>query len=204
MGNRLPGGCVGASRQRERKTHRQNQNAIRFGCFGFTDACSAPLFSACSACRKRNRPAVGYPPYVLQHFLAFLPYSFGILMHRAVRDARVPVGRGFAPIVCQSADGGRISKPMRVQPPLFSSCFARRKHNRPAVGCPPYDHQCINRSPLSADYRLANRPFSERSPNFVAARRDEGEQLTDDTARLFIGFYFEVVISSRYGCGKRS
>ncbi|MDR1924360.1 MAG: hypothetical protein LBQ66_08295 [Planctomycetaceae bacterium] len=31
---------------------------------GFANACSAPLFSACSARRKRNRPAVGYPPYV--------------------------------------------------------------------------------------------------------------------------------------------
>ncbi|MDR1925300.1 MAG: hypothetical protein LBQ66_13100 [Planctomycetaceae bacterium] len=28
--------------------------------------------------------------------------------------------------------------PMRVPPPLISSCFARRKHNRPAVGCLPY------------------------------------------------------------------
>jgi hypothetical protein len=26
VGNRLPGGCVGASRQLGRKTHRQNQN----------------------------------------------------------------------------------------------------------------------------------------------------------------------------------
>jgi hypothetical protein len=29
--------------------------------------------------------------------------------------------------------------------PLFSSCFARRKHNRPAVGWLPYDHQCFSR-----------------------------------------------------------
>ncbi|MDR1923436.1 MAG: hypothetical protein LBQ66_03585 [Planctomycetaceae bacterium] len=40
-----------------------HQSALRFGRFGFADACSAPLFSACSARRKRNRPAVGYPPY---------------------------------------------------------------------------------------------------------------------------------------------
>jgi hypothetical protein len=31
----------------------------------FASACSAPLFSACSARRKRNRLAVGCPPYVL-------------------------------------------------------------------------------------------------------------------------------------------
>jgi hypothetical protein len=30
---------------------------------------------------------------------------------------------------------------MRVPIPLFSACSARRKRNRPAVGCPPYDHQ---------------------------------------------------------------
>jgi hypothetical protein len=46
------------------KTHRQNQNALRFERFGFANACSAPLFSACSARRKHNRPAVGCPPYV--------------------------------------------------------------------------------------------------------------------------------------------
>ncbi|MDR1925607.1 MAG: hypothetical protein LBQ66_14635 [Planctomycetaceae bacterium] len=32
---------------------------------------------------------------------------------------------------------------MRVPPPLFSACSARRKHNRLAVGCPPYDHQHV-------------------------------------------------------------
>ncbi|MDR1925553.1 MAG: hypothetical protein LBQ66_14365 [Planctomycetaceae bacterium] len=40
---------------------------------------------------RRNRPAVGYPPYVCRHVLAFLPNSFGFLMHRGGRDARVPV-----------------------------------------------------------------------------------------------------------------
>jgi hypothetical protein len=36
-------------------------------------------------------PAVGCPPYVCRHILAFLPNSFGFLMHRGGRDARVPV-----------------------------------------------------------------------------------------------------------------
>ncbi|MDR1924169.1 MAG: hypothetical protein LBQ66_07330, partial [Planctomycetaceae bacterium] len=44
----------------------------------------------------QESPAVGYPPYVLQHVLAFLPNSFGFLMHRGGRDARVPVRRRFA------------------------------------------------------------------------------------------------------------
>jgi hypothetical protein len=46
------------------KTHWQNQSALRFGRFGFANACSAPLFSSCFARRKHNRPAVGCPPYV--------------------------------------------------------------------------------------------------------------------------------------------
>ncbi|MDR1923117.1 MAG: hypothetical protein LBQ66_01990 [Planctomycetaceae bacterium] len=61
------------------------------GRFGFANTCSAPLFSSCFARRKRNRPAVGYPPYDHQHVLAFLPNLFGCLMHRGGRDARVPV-----------------------------------------------------------------------------------------------------------------
>jgi hypothetical protein len=78
----------------------------------------------CRRVRRRNRLAVGCPPYVLvlpmrfgdpvvglrrrysprkpggrlptlrcQHVLAFLPNSFGFLMHRGGRDARVPVLR---------------------------------------------------------------------------------------------------------------
>ncbi|MDR1925378.1 MAG: hypothetical protein LBQ66_13490 [Planctomycetaceae bacterium] len=57
------------------------------GHFGFADACSAPVVGL----RRRNRPAVGYPPYVLQHVLAFLPNLFGFLMHLGGRDARVSV-----------------------------------------------------------------------------------------------------------------
>ncbi|MDR1925864.1 MAG: hypothetical protein LBQ66_15970 [Planctomycetaceae bacterium] len=33
---------------------------------------------------------------------------------------------------------GVLVLPMRVPPPLFSACSARRKRNRPAVGYPPY------------------------------------------------------------------
>ncbi|MDR1924304.1 MAG: hypothetical protein LBQ66_08015 [Planctomycetaceae bacterium] len=43
-----------------------------------------------------NRPAVGYPPYVCRHVLAFLPNLFGFLMHLGGRDARVPVRFRFA------------------------------------------------------------------------------------------------------------
>ncbi|MDR1922735.1 MAG: hypothetical protein LBQ66_00055 [Planctomycetaceae bacterium] len=40
---------------------------------------------------RRNRPTVSCPPYDHQHVLAFLPNSFGFLMHLGGRDARVPV-----------------------------------------------------------------------------------------------------------------
>ncbi|MDR1925432.1 MAG: hypothetical protein LBQ66_13760, partial [Planctomycetaceae bacterium] len=41
--------------------------------------------------RRRNRPAVGYPPYVLRHVLAFSSNFFGTITRRGGRDARVPV-----------------------------------------------------------------------------------------------------------------
>ncbi|MDR1925608.1 MAG: hypothetical protein LBQ66_14640, partial [Planctomycetaceae bacterium] len=68
------------------------QIAQNVGRISFADACWR------SSCRRaimihwrRNRPAVGYPPYVCRHVLAFLPNLFGFLMHRGGRDARVPV-----------------------------------------------------------------------------------------------------------------
>ncbi|MDR1925242.1 MAG: hypothetical protein LBQ66_12805 [Planctomycetaceae bacterium] len=85
-----------------------------------------PLFSACSARRKRNRPAVGYPPYdhrpavgyppyVCQHVLVFSSNLFGSIMHRGGRDARVPVRRRFAAIV------GVLVLPMLFPPHLVGS-----------------------------------------------------------------------------------
>ncbi|MDR1923757.1 MAG: hypothetical protein LBQ66_05215 [Planctomycetaceae bacterium] len=49
---------------------------------------------------RRNRLAVGRPPYDCQHVLVFLPNFFGFLMHRGGRDARVPVPRRFAENLC--------------------------------------------------------------------------------------------------------
>ncbi|MDR1925919.1 MAG: hypothetical protein LBQ66_16245 [Planctomycetaceae bacterium] len=55
-----------------------------------------PLFSSCFARRKRNRPAVGCPPYVLRHVLAFLPNLFGFLMHRGGHPAcSSPLSRDY-------------------------------------------------------------------------------------------------------------
>jgi hypothetical protein len=48
----------------------------------------------------QESPAVGCPPYVCRHVLAFLPNSFGFLMHLGGRDARVPVRRRFAANLC--------------------------------------------------------------------------------------------------------
>jgi hypothetical protein len=56
--------------------------------------------SHCRRVRRRNRPAVGYPPYICQHVLAFLPNSFGFLMHLGGRDTRVPVRRRYAANLC--------------------------------------------------------------------------------------------------------
>ncbi|MDR1924975.1 MAG: hypothetical protein LBQ66_11445, partial [Planctomycetaceae bacterium] len=58
--------------------------------------------------RRRNRPAVGYPPYVCRHVLAFSSNLFGSITHRGGRDARVPVRCRYAAIVCLSADIGRF------------------------------------------------------------------------------------------------
>ncbi|MDR1924977.1 MAG: hypothetical protein LBQ66_11455 [Planctomycetaceae bacterium] len=43
--------------------------------------------------RRRNRLAVGCPPYVCQSVLAFSSNLFGTITHRGGRDARVPVLR---------------------------------------------------------------------------------------------------------------
>ncbi|MDR1923435.1 MAG: hypothetical protein LBQ66_03580 [Planctomycetaceae bacterium] len=52
-----------------------------------------------SASRRRNRPAVGYPPYVCQTVLVFSSNLFGSITHRGGRDTRVPVRRRCAAIV---------------------------------------------------------------------------------------------------------
>ncbi|MDR1923025.1 MAG: hypothetical protein LBQ66_01525 [Planctomycetaceae bacterium] len=103
--------------------------------------------------RRRNRPAVGYPPYVYRHVLVFSSNLFGSITHRGGRDARVPVRRHFAAIVCLSADGGRIGEPMRF-PLTLSACADVIHQESPAVGYTPYDHQRINRQISSvASYR---------------------------------------------------
>ncbi|MDR1924003.1 MAG: hypothetical protein LBQ66_06485 [Planctomycetaceae bacterium] len=45
---------------------------------------------------------------VLQHVLAFLPNSFGCLMHRGGRDTRVPVRRRCAVKICGITRGVTI------------------------------------------------------------------------------------------------
>ncbi|MDR1923333.1 MAG: hypothetical protein LBQ66_03070 [Planctomycetaceae bacterium] len=46
----------------------------------------------------RCRPAVGCPPYICRHVLAFSSNLLGSITHRGGRDARVPVRRRFAAI----------------------------------------------------------------------------------------------------------
>ncbi|MDR1925994.1 MAG: hypothetical protein LBQ66_16620 [Planctomycetaceae bacterium] len=73
------------------------------GRFGFASAYSAPVVGLC----RRNRPAVGYPPYICQTVLAFSSNMSGSIKHRGGRDARVPVRRRFAAVV-GFADIGRF------------------------------------------------------------------------------------------------
>ncbi|MDR1923523.1 MAG: hypothetical protein LBQ66_04030 [Planctomycetaceae bacterium] len=67
--------------------------------------------------RRRNRPAVGYPPYVCRCVLAFRSNFFGSITHRGGRDARVPVRRRFAVIV-GCADIGRFGELVRFGDPV--------------------------------------------------------------------------------------
>ncbi|MDR1926038.1 MAG: hypothetical protein LBQ66_16845 [Planctomycetaceae bacterium] len=72
--------------------------------------CLAFWFCRCvnhSHCRRaimiywrRNRPAVGYPPYDHQPVLAFRSNFFDAITHRGGRDARVPVRCRFAANLC--------------------------------------------------------------------------------------------------------
>ncbi|MDR1923854.1 MAG: hypothetical protein LBQ66_05730 [Planctomycetaceae bacterium] len=57
---------------------------------------------------RRNRSAVGYPPYICQPVLAFLPNSFGFLMHRGGRDARVPVHAASRQLSAVADVGGLV------------------------------------------------------------------------------------------------
>jgi hypothetical protein len=52
-------------RDYRKNTKRQRTNAKHRGHLQISTRFTPPLFSACFARRKRNRPAVGYPPYVL-------------------------------------------------------------------------------------------------------------------------------------------
>ncbi|MDR1925261.1 MAG: hypothetical protein LBQ66_12900 [Planctomycetaceae bacterium] len=45
---------------------------------------------------------------VLQHVLAFLPNSFGFLMHRGGRDARVPVRAASRLLLATPTFGGLL------------------------------------------------------------------------------------------------
>jgi hypothetical protein len=70
---------------------RRNRPAVGYPPYVYLITCSAPLFSACFARRKRNRPAVGWLPYDHQTVLAFSSNLFGSITHRGGRDARVPI-----------------------------------------------------------------------------------------------------------------
>ncbi|MDR1923116.1 MAG: hypothetical protein LBQ66_01985 [Planctomycetaceae bacterium] len=83
--------------------------------------------------RRRNRLAVGYPPYVgdacSDPILAFALSGrelLGAIFHRAL-----PCAMGLLP------RWGVLVLPVRFGDPVVGL----RRRNRPAVGYPPYDHQ---------------------------------------------------------------
>ncbi|MDR1923445.1 MAG: hypothetical protein LBQ66_03630 [Planctomycetaceae bacterium] len=70
MGNRPPGGYVGVLADSWiAKTHRQNQHALRLGCFGFIDACSAPTVFVLLRSPKTQPPSGRLPTLRCQHVL---------------------------------------------------------------------------------------------------------------------------------------
>ncbi|MDR1923444.1 MAG: hypothetical protein LBQ66_03625 [Planctomycetaceae bacterium] len=61
--------------------------------------------------------------------MAFLPNSFGFLMHRGGRDARVPVLRRFAAIVGY-ANGNGLEYQHVSRPPISASGARRKQWGR--------------------------------------------------------------------------
>jgi hypothetical protein len=132
------------------------------GRFGFADAFSAPVVGL----RRRNRPAVGYPPYVCRHVLAFSSNLFGSITHRGGRDARVPVRAASRQLLSAAPTLGVLVLPVEISThfthlwdegkprPYNVNVFwfwaiempvragdpvvGCRRRNRLAVGCPPY------------------------------------------------------------------
>ncbi|MDR1925457.1 MAG: hypothetical protein LBQ66_13885 [Planctomycetaceae bacterium] len=69
---------------------------------------------------------------------------FGSITHRGGRDARVPVRRRFAAVVCLSADGGR-GKPMRFGVPAvgeYANVTARRSVTHLTLTCNVFRSNC--------------------------------------------------------------
>ncbi|MDR1922851.1 MAG: hypothetical protein LBQ66_00635 [Planctomycetaceae bacterium] len=140
--NRPLGGCVFGERSKPktvgRNTHRQNQNAQNIERVGFANAVSAPVVGEyadatarrsvahltlpynvfrprCRRVRRRNRLAVGCPPYVT-----------GALWHPRCRRVR---RRNRPAVGCLPYVTGALWR---------SRCRRVRRRNRPAVGCLPY------------------------------------------------------------------
>ncbi|MDR1925710.1 MAG: hypothetical protein LBQ66_15180 [Planctomycetaceae bacterium] len=84
--NRPPGGCVFGERSKTKTVGAENvliyQIAPTFGVL--VNQCV--LRPRCRRVRRRNRPAVGCPPYVCQPVLAFSSNLFGSITHRGGRD----------------------------------------------------------------------------------------------------------------------
>ncbi|MDR1923943.1 MAG: hypothetical protein LBQ66_06180 [Planctomycetaceae bacterium] len=110
------------------------------GRVGFVNTFSAPVVGL----RRRNRPAVGCPPYDHQPVLVCRSNFFGSITHRGGRDARVPVRAASRRLSAYANNWGVLVLPMRVPPPLSAVADVIHQESS-AVGYPPYAHQRINR-----------------------------------------------------------
>jgi hypothetical protein len=110
-----------------------NANVFWFWAIEIPVRVGDPVVGLC----RRNRPAVGCPPYVYQHVLAFSSNLFGSITHRGGRDARVPVRAASRRLsACRQTVGGvnRCVNRSRCR----RAIMIHWRRNRPAVGYPPY------------------------------------------------------------------
>jgi hypothetical protein len=94
---RFPPHCFRLAPLAENVTARRSVTHLTFW---FCWCVLAIQLSACADVIHQESPAVGYPPYVCRHVLAFSSNFFGAITHRGGRDARVPVRRRFAANLC--------------------------------------------------------------------------------------------------------
>ncbi|MDR1925272.1 MAG: hypothetical protein LBQ66_12960, partial [Planctomycetaceae bacterium] len=132
----------------------------------YINTCSAPTVFGLLRSPKTQPPSGRLSTLCLPTRLGvqFKLIRFPNAQRRAGRPRSSP--RRFAAIVgCRRHWWFGIST--RVPPPLFSACSARRKHNRPAVGCPPYVVGCLPYVVGCPPYVVGCLPYVVGCPPYV-------------------------------------